>query len=325
MTSRQENKLGMFIGVQAFYEENDALFNPLPHFNTLITDFKNTINSIIKEAGIAGEDNTGYAIEKNEARQELEKITVKVANALETYCLSMGQTALIEADDYLPSALSNATDSDVYVLACQLSLKAVPVKNLLLPYDCTAADVEQIATASEKFLPQISVARNIRKERKRSVKKLAGYYKHADELLEKSDIYMAVYRFTRNPLWLTYKGMRKITDNASGHTVHKKKGQALPGFVAHAPFADEVLKKATKLLLSNMGKTGELIFYFSNKPNIRPQQDTKLNKVQNNKTLKTTLSDAGYSVHTPFLNIFNPNVRHGQWKAEVGKEVGSKQ
>lgn len=317
MNSKQENRFGMLTGVHSYYVKHSAFFNPIAHYPPLITGLKNILDSIIKQAGISTEDITGYTETKSASRKKLEKISGKVANALMPYCIYANLEPVIEPGDYLPSALSTATDSDLYVLARQLFNHAEPVKNLLPPYGSGHVDVALLNTTAENFLPQIKVARNKRRERSRSVKKLADIFLQADELLVKFDNNMAVYQYIQLDLWTAYKLSRKITDNASGHTVHKKRGQVLPGFVAGIPFSREVLKATSKLVLSNTGKTGELVFYFSSQAGVRPLSETKLNKVQHNKTLKTTATEAGYTVQTPFLNVLNPNVRHGQWKAVI--------
>jgi hypothetical protein len=309
----------MLMSTAHFFKKEEAVFNPLLHFAPIITGLNSTIDEIVQEAGKVSQDITGATLDKSDRREKLEPLTHKVAAALISLCNFTGIEQLIEADDYLPSSLDGSRDSDVYVLARQLYIKANPVKDQLLPYNCTPADVDMLNTTAENFLPWIQVARNVQRERSRSVKKLAAFFKQADELLERADSHMAVYQYTNNDLFFLYKGARKIIDNASGHTVHKKSGRVLPGFVDTAPFAEGIVKPESKMIFTNSGKGGELFFYFSSKAGQRPAATTLLTKLANGKSVKTIASAAGYTVHTPVLNILNPNVRHGQWKAEVGK------
>lgn len=319
MNNRQSNKLDMLISVNAFFKEHNTFFSTKPHLVTVITALNNTANSIFSEAGIVSEDITGYTEQKKQYRTTVETLSGKVSQAVLAYYINTAQLPPLEEDDYLQSSLSSAADSELYVAARQLFAAADPVKALLAPYNSGPADVAALNTAAETFLPYIKIARNKRRERSRSVKQLSELFRTADALLKRADGYMAVFRFSDNGLFTEYKLSRQIIDRASGHTLHKKQGKVLPGFVNNAPFAPGILKPSTKLNLSNAGKTGELVFYFSSRANARPQAGSKLNIVKNNKTLKTTATEAGYTVHTPFLNILNPNVRHGQWKAEVVK------
>ena len=319
MNNRQGNKLTMLMSVNAFFKEHNTFFSTKPHFVTVINELKDTVDNIFKEAGLVSQDITGSTEDKNAKRLKLEALSGKVSKAVLSYYINTGQVPPLQEDDYLQSSLQNAADSELYVAARQLFIVADPVKALLAPYSSGPADVAALNTAAELFLPEIKIARNVRRERSRSVKKLSELFRTADALLDRADGYMGVFRFSDFDLFTEYKLARQIIDRASGHTVHKKQGKVLPGFVAHAPFAPGILKAASKLNLSNMGKTGELVFYFSSRANARPQTNTKLNTVKNNKTLKTTAAEAGYTVRTPFLNIENPNARQGQWKAEVVK------
>ncbi|MGE0638163.1 MAG: hypothetical protein AB7G44_07310 [Bacteroidia bacterium] len=319
MNTRQNNKLSMLMGVNAFFKEHNTFFSTKPHFVTVITALKNTVDAIFAEAGIVSEDRTGYTEDKKDKRTKVETLSGKVSQAVMAYYTNTGDVSPLEEDDFLQSSLTGCADSNLYVSARQLFAAADPVKAFLAPYNSGPADVAALNTAAEAFLPTIKGSRNKRRERSRSVKKLAELFRAADTQLERADGYMGVFRFSDNSLFTEYKLSRQIIDRASGHTVHKKQGKILAGFVDHAPFAPGILKPATKLALSNSGKAGELVFYFSSRANVRPKTDTKLNTVKNNKTLKTTAAEAGYTVHTPYLNILNPNARPTQWKAEVVK------
>jgi hypothetical protein len=319
MNSKQENAFGMFSMVLLFFKDYETFFNPLAHFQPLITGLNDLSNLIIETDSKATADNTGYTKKKNKKRDKLEVITHKVAAALMGWTSFSGTVPLIEADDYLPSSLGSSRDSDIYVLARQLYTKANPVKTLLLPYNCTAADVDQLNTNAEDFLPEIQIARNAERESARARKKVAELFKQTMELLHKADDNMAVYQYTQHKMWTEYRLARKLVNNASGHSVHKKSGRILPGFVATAAFAEGIVTSESKMILTNSGKGGDLFFYFSSKAGERPQAGTVLTKVANGKSVKSIASAAGYSVHRPVLNILNPNVRHGAWKAEVGK------
>lgn len=319
MTNRQNNKLEMLMSVNNFFTENNAVFIPFPHFPPLINALKDVVDNIFEQSGLSTENITGYTEQKNMYRSKLEMSCGKVGKALLAYFTNTGLTSPLEADDYLPSAVSSAADSDLYVAARQLHLHADPVKTLLAPYNCSAADVDALSAAAETFLPEIKVARNKRRERSRTVKKLAQLFRDADALLQNADNYLAVYQFTNQKLYTAYKLSRKIIDRASGHTVHKKQGRVLPGFVAYAAFAPGIVNEKTPLTLSNKSKAGDLHFYFSSRTSVRPAPGAPTLTVKNGKTLKATPAELGYNAQNTILNIWNPNVRHAQWKVEAGK------
>ncbi len=317
MNSNQANKWYMLLKVQSFFKTFNSTFSAFPQFPPLITQIGNLIESIPKESVDVSADLSGFTQQKEDDRLALEKVCGKVGSALLAYGIANGTPYIIESEDYLPSSLTLSSDSELYVLAVQLFGVAQPVEAALVTFGSGPADVAELNTGAGKFLPQIKVGRNQRKVKSRAAQKVKELFAEADEALAKLDTYMKVYQYNDANMYDQYNTARKIDKRAGGHNVHKKHGKVLPGFVAHAPFAAEVLKATSKLILSNRKRGGDIIFYFSQRANEKPVAQTKLTTVSFSKPLKITANDAGYTVHTPHLNILNPNVTHGLWKAEI--------
>lgn len=317
MTITQRRKLGMLLKVHGFYVSNGSVFNPIPHFPPLITELDDLIKAISHEAGISEQDLSGATIAKTETRTGLEAICLKVGMAVRLFGVNNSEPYIIEEDDYFSGNLETVRDSELLVLALQLHGKAQPVEGSLAPYSCSPADVLKLKDLAQSFLEQIKVSRNNRRSRTRSVKKVKGLFTGADVLLEKSDDFLVVYRYINNNLWLQYRTARHIDKLGGGKNVHKKQGQVLPAGVAYAPFSKEVLKGPSKMIFTNENKEGDLLFYFSARPNELPLPETKLTKAAAGKSIKITAQEAGYTVHNTHLNIRNPNVKRGSWKAEV--------
>lgn len=319
MTGRQSNKWSMLLKVNSFFNNNSSVFAPLAHFTPFINEIATLIEDITHEEASGNQNMSGYTEQKSTTRIEVETVSHTVGVALLSWGSLNAQPYIIEREYYLPGSLGNCTDSDLYVLARQLFAKADPVKNALVPFGSGPADVGLLDSRSQEFLPQIRVARNNRKMRSRSVKQVEQLFKRADEVLETLDIFLKVYQSTNPILHSKYSTARKIDKVVGGHTVHKKRGNVLPAYVAHAPFAPAVLKATARLLLTNQSRKGDVVFYFSREPRVLPLAGDKLTVVAFGKPVNITASDAGYTVHSPHLNIRNPNVKHGSWKAEVVK------
>ncbi len=307
----------MLLKVQGFFERYNSTFSPFPQFPPLINEIKDLVDTISKEAGVVISDFSGYTEQKNDDRTKLEEISGKVSSALLGYGAANGQPDIVEREDYLVSSLGKSPDSELYVLAVQLYRTALPVQGSLTPYGSGAADVTELNNAAEKFLPQIKVARNQRKVKSRAAKKVKELFVQADEALRKLDIYMNVYQHANSNLYTQYRFARKIDKRVGGHTLHKKRGHVLPGNVAHAAFKPEVLKANSKLILSNTKRGGDVVFYFSANANEKPTAQTKLTTVSFKQATNITAAEAGYTLHTKELNVLNPNVTIGAWKAQI--------
>lgn len=317
MNRKLENKLGMFHKVLHFFKANESTFNPIAHFGPPIAELKGIADDIVKEEIKNIRDYTGATEQKNEVREKVEKLCAKVGSAVLAYGANNSQPDILDATDYMTGNLARVGDSELYVLAVQLYRKADPIKGFLAPYGSGTTDVAQLNTQSSAFVDQIHVPRGYRKVRTRAVQQIAALFKQADEVLQKLDAYMAVYQFVGLTLFAEYKLARAIDNRPSGHTVHKKRGKVLPGFVAHAAFREGILKPTVKITFYNTGKKGDLAFYFSARAAERPTETTKVTIVSPGKEVSIKVSEAGYTPHLTQLNIHNPNVLHGQWKAVV--------
>ena len=125
----------------------------------------------------------------------------------------------------------------------------------MAPYGSGTTDVAQLNTQSSAFVDQIHVPRGYRKARTRAVQQIAALFKQADEVLQKLDAYMAVYQYNHYTLFSQYKTARAIDNRPAGHTVHKKRGKVLPGFVAHAAFREGVMSTLERVRASHVGKS----------------------------------------------------------------------
>jgi hypothetical protein len=322
MTDQQEEKYGMYLSVAKFFETNWSLFGALPQFPPQTLKLKNLIVKISKEDGIATANMKGDTVVKQTTRDTLVEISKTVSKALLSYGRNNGSPYIIEEDDYLPSALSKATDSELYVLAVLLWRKADPVKASLAIFGSSPADVALLSTTADSFVEQIRVPATNAKARSRAIGNRKQYFADTEVVMQTLDDLMAVYAYTDANLFGRYRSARKPQHLAGGKRVHKKKGRVLPGSVANAPFKEKALKGVKHFIFYNEGKQkdAKLAFYFAAEANQPPQQDSKLIAVKSGEKTTMAVADTGYSAATPHLNIYNPNAQMGQWKAEVKKE-----
>lgn len=319
MDNKQSIKWSMLVSVKTFYQQNSTIFNPLPQFPPIINEISDLIQAMTEQSAITIADFSGFTEQKNDVRLALEEICVKVSSGLVGYWVVNPQPDTIETDDYLPSYLQLSSDSELYVLAVLLYRVAQPVQGSLLPYGVTAAEVGDLNTVAEKFLLQIKRPRNQQRIKSRAIKKLKELFGQADAVLEKSDIYLKPFQFSNTNLWSRYQSARALVNRPATHTVHTKRGKVLPGFVAHAPFAPEVLTEKVNLILTNTAKGTDIQFYFAANALEKPTAQTILTSVSFRKPVTIASVQAGYTTRTPHLNILNPGASIRRWKAEVVK------
>ncbi len=221
MNDKLENRFSMFLKVKTFIEHHNATLAVNPAIITLGNDFKILLDSITTHEGLATTRIKGYTEQKRLGRQALIASVRKVSAALFAYWLNTAAVSELKPGDYSERSLSRGTDGNLHLRATRLHLLADPVKALLGPYNCAAADVDGLLLKTQQFASDVELPKQMRKQRSDARKKLNALFRQATAMLADLDIYMAVYESVNANLFSKYTTARAI-DNMRGKPKKKK-------------------------------------------------------------------------------------------------------
>lgn len=316
MTDVQEDKLGMFKKVSDFLTENATDLSSVTQIADKLLDLNKVIDNITDYATESTADNTGFTIQKQVERVQLEKIVLKVSAACGAYFLSINNFGGIKLADYTKSEVEAARDNDLYVKAKQLYKIAQPVEASLTAFNSGPADVADLNTKKDAFFNVIQLPADKRDIKTANTELLAKKFEKGDNVLIQLDIYMNTFAATNEELFLIYTNARNI-DNSGGGSQNTKQGSIAALTVANAPFAAGKITADSVLKLTNTGSTVDALqFYFSSSTSGNPE--APITSVTGAAPVQASALSLGYDPATrKYLNIFNPDSTEGKWKVQI--------
>jgi len=178
------------------------------------------IQGIVEAAGIALEDTTGVAEDKQEERTALETIMFKVANGLHSYADDLGNNTLAKKTKYTSSDLKAMQDTELFEKALRLPtfINAVIAAALDTDYRVHAADITLLGTATGNYFIAIPEPKDATEEKSVAGKTIDRLQDDCRELLPKIDGYVDSYKtdVTTVSLWEEYQLCRAIDDPTGG-------------------------------------------------------------------------------------------------------------
>ena len=315
MTDYQTDKLGMYEKVLLFLTTFAAELAGVTQIAGITTELEGNIDAITEAESIASEDTTGFTIQKKQAREALEGITLKVSQAAAAYFLSIGLPGKLKLSDYTKSELENARDNDLYVKSKKLWNLADPIKANLSAFNSGPAEVDDLNTAKEAFFDIIQLPASKRGEKTASGKDVEELMAETDELLNGLDIYMNTFSANEN-LYSQYKSARAI-DLSGGGSSNIRQGAIAASAVENAAYNAGVIEHDTLIAFTNTGTTAGLVFYFGETATSPPTGVPVTVTLDAAESEQQQAGDAGWSGARTFLNIYNPAAGAGAWKTEI--------
>ena len=317
MTDQQEEKLGMFEKVRDFLTTNTTELSVVTQIAAEQTKLEKIIDDITEYAGESTADNTGFTIQKQQERTDLELIVLKVSAACAAYFLSINNPGGIKLSDYTKTEIEGSRDNDLYVKAKKLYKTAQPVEASLTAFNSGPADVADLDTKKDDFFAVIQLPADKRDQKAVSTELVQREFEKGDAVLASLDIYMNTFAAINEELFLNYTGARAI-DNTGGGSQNTKQGNIDALTVVNAPFAAGKISADTVLQFRNGGtaESGPLQFYFSSSTSGNPEGTITIVEA-GNETQNSALAFGYDPVNRKYLNIYNPNAAIGRWRAKI--------
>jgi hypothetical protein len=197
MNDIQENKLSAYEAVEKTLntDEHKAIWTPVPYFSDLVTQFHTCISDIHALALIQARRITGYAKSKEEARVKLENAILKVCNAAIAYAIIISDSKLKGSVSYSISKVHNARDNDLTNIAGNVYDITYPLRESLVNYQISEADITIIPTLKDKLLQIIAQPRAVKVESKNATEALKLKFAETDSLLyDKLDNVIKIFK-----------------------------------------------------------------------------------------------------------------------------------
>jgi len=221
MDADTENTISMYLKVRSFLNGYDTTLATNTAIPPLKSNFNTLIENFFSSAGTAGSDVKGYREAKEKTREVLRDSCGVVSAALFAYWNFNNLEAKLDARSYLQRALKRASGDTLYTRATELHQAADPVKALLAPYNCTAADVDALHTHKEQFLSEDKQPLTARAARAQARRAMLGHLQQGKTILQALDIHVRTFASTNRTLYHEYRAARSI-DNMRGKRRKKK-------------------------------------------------------------------------------------------------------
>ena len=110
MTTKQNNKLAMYLAVKAVCDAAQAVWTTLQAFADAYTDFTSHISNIQSLAQNQMLDTSGITQDKNQAKLAMSQSALAIANAVHAYAVKIKNNELAAKTDFVLTDLTKARD-----------------------------------------------------------------------------------------------------------------------------------------------------------------------------------------------------------------------
>ena len=217
MTSKQENKLSMFLAVKAVCDRNNSTWQTLQAFVDGYADFGTRVINIQNLAQSQAVDSTGLSADKEQLRKTMAAATVEVALATNAYAKKVKNNDLAAKTNVSLSTYLEGRDTLAATNA--LNLHAAVTANLanLAPYGVTAAKLTALKAKIDAYSASLSKPRDAVASGSTATKQLAAEFDAADATLnDQMDALVPQFAVSNAKFVADYNNARIIVDNTGG-------------------------------------------------------------------------------------------------------------
>jgi hypothetical protein len=215
MTTKQLNKLTMYLAVEGICDAATAIWQTVQAFADAYTDLKTRVTNIQTFAQSQTQNTTGVAQDKKAARQAMCALALPIANAVHAYAVKTKNNTLAATVDFSMADLIEGRDvasrdncQNIYNTA------NTNIANLA-NYGVTAAKLTALNNAIAAFNLLISAPRDTRAKGKTVTTNLQAEFDAADEDLVVMDDLLG--QMTDAKFVSDYNNARIIVDTAASH------------------------------------------------------------------------------------------------------------
>ena len=217
MTSKQENKLSMFLAVKAVCDRNNTTWQTLQAFVDGYADFGGRVTNIQNLAQSQAVDSTGLSADKEQLRRTMANATAEVALATNAYAKKVKNNDLIAKTNVSVSTFMDGRDTLAATNA--LNIHAAATENLanLAPYGVTAAKLTALKAKIDAYSASISKPRDAVASGSTATAQMAAEFDAADAALnDQLDALVPQFTTANAKFVEDYNNARIIVDSGGG-------------------------------------------------------------------------------------------------------------
>ncbi len=215
MTTKQFNKLTMYLAVEGICDPAKTVWLTLQAFADAYTDLQTRVTNIQTLAQNQTQDTGGVALDKQAARQAMCGLALPIANAVHGYAVKTKNNTLAVTVDYSMADLIEGRDVHSLDLCQIISTAANANLANLTSYGITAAKLTALTNAIAAYTLLISAPRDTRAKGKTVTGNIQSQFDAADEALGLMDDLLG--QIADAKFVADYNNARNIVDTAASH------------------------------------------------------------------------------------------------------------
>ena len=217
MTSKQENKLSMYLAVKAVCDRNNTTWQTLQAFVDGYADFGGRVTNIQNLAQSQAVDSTGLSADKEALRKTMATETATTAGAVNAYAKKVKNNDLAAKTNVSVSTFMEGRDTIAATNA--LNIHAAATANLanLAPYGVTAAKLTALKAKIDAYSASISKPRDAVGSGSTATKQMGDEFDAADAALnDQMDALVPQFAAANAKFVEDYNNARIIVDSGGG-------------------------------------------------------------------------------------------------------------
>lgn len=212
MNRYKENKLSMYRTVLEWYKMHEAEVDAIPMLKTFILSIKDEVTNIEGLNVMHQTDLKGFAVEKRELRDNLEKSAMQLVWTLTAFFDHKNLTQLEEEISFSISDLRNASDEKLRASCTKLIEHATTYITDMVDYGLTQIMIDDTFKYAQKFVDVVKTPRQRIGERKSQKEKMDISFRAIDKLMDRLDKAANLLRLNREDLFVSFTSARVMVD-----------------------------------------------------------------------------------------------------------------
>jgi hypothetical protein len=217
MNRRQNAYMEMFRALESYVDSNDAIWTGSAFFETPYTTFKDNLPKLEELISNQETPTTGYAAQKEEVRDQLEAIALKVSYCIKAYAITTDKLDLFNSMPKAKRVFVTASDNSLIGICKKVYDIASSNAAALLGYGMTAGMPTELSNLLNTFSDLVGTPKVARAGTKRATEDLDQLISETNELLSETlDTAARVFYISNEDFAQQYFLVRSIDDPAYG-------------------------------------------------------------------------------------------------------------
>ena len=237
MTTKQANKLKMYLAVRNYLKANTEITDTLPNFSEFMEELDAAILQILTNSELSQYSNMSSTEAKIQLRTKLEDGMLDDSHKLRAYALYVNNVKLAEETRFTESYLRKATELEIIDIGRGLYSRINDNLASLTTYGLTATTQTTLKLKIDTYANAIPESRQVQVDKKESNRLIAEGVTDADDALDDISALVEIVHTSKPDFYSGYKSARQVID--SGTTTLQVQGEATDATTGE-PIADAV-------------------------------------------------------------------------------------